>query len=107
MIYAIFLIVTAVCAYGLHYLTNKILTGSGLTIKSGATEGMSLRCIISFIFLLVTLFLPIKSPVIHLGVEFAALVNLIASVTQYTIANFKARRRLKKQRKEEKLSQKR
>ncbi|KGT64487.1 hypothetical protein T643_A4244 [Klebsiella pneumoniae MRSN 1319] len=43
---------------------------------------------------------------INLAVEFAALVNFIASVTLYTVANFRAKRRLKKQRKEEKLLKK-
>ncbi len=29
MTYAIFLLVTAVCAFGLNYLTNKICSGTG------------------------------------------------------------------------------
>jgi hypothetical protein len=33
--------------------------------------------------------------VIHLGVEFAALVNFIASVVLYTLAGIKEKRRLK------------
>ncbi|MCS5880031.1 hypothetical protein LNP17_01075 [Klebsiella variicola subsp. variicola] len=56
--------------------------------------------------LLVSLWLPVKPAVINLAVEFAALVNFIASVTLYTVANFREKRRLKKQRKEEKAAQK-
>ncbi|MDX6071140.1 hypothetical protein SIK62_03550 [Klebsiella sp. CN_Kp107] len=43
---------------------------------------------------------------INLAVEFAALVNFIASVILYTVASFREKRRLKKQRKEEKAAQK-
>ncbi|MCW9704920.1 hypothetical protein L4J73_25205 [Klebsiella pneumoniae] len=66
----------------------------------------ALRCITSFLLLLVSLWLPVKPAVINLAVEFAALVNFIASVTLYTVANFREKRRLKKQRKEEKAAQK-
>lgn len=107
MNYAIFMVVTALCAYGLNFLTGKIGAGASQNIRGHGTEGMALRCIISFILLLVTLFLPIKPAVIHLGVEFAALVNFIATVALYTLAGIKVKRRLKKQRKAEKADQKR
>ncbi|STS99258.1 Uncharacterised protein [Klebsiella michiganensis] len=64
--------------------------------------GVSHRSSFSF----VSLWLPVKPAVINLAVEFAALVNFIASVTLYTVANFREKRRLKKQRKEEKAAQK-
>ncbi|MGE0973175.1 hypothetical protein ACQFN5_28575 (plasmid) [Klebsiella sp. WOUb02] len=107
MTYAIFMVVTALCAFGLNILTSKIGTGASQNIRGDGTEGMTLRCIISFILLLVALFLPIKPAVIHLGVEFAALVNFIASVVLYTLAGIKVKWRLKKQRKAEKAAQKR
>ena len=107
MNYAIFMVVTALCAYGLNFLTSKIGAGASQNIRGDGTEGMSLRGIISFILLLVALFLPIKPAVIHLGVEFAALVNFIACVVLYTLAGIKVKRRLKKQRKAEKADQKR
>ncbi|SCA19545.1 hypothetical protein [Klebsiella pneumoniae] len=108
MTYAIFLLVTAVCAFGLNYLTNKICSGTGMINQSGGSNVHALRCITSFLLLLllVSLWLPVKPAVINLAVEFAALVNFIASVTLYTVANFRAKRRLKKQRKEEKAAQK-
>ncbi|MCS5945179.1 hypothetical protein LNP25_00840 [Klebsiella variicola subsp. variicola] len=56
--------------------------------------------------LLVSLWLPVKPAVINLAVEFAALVNFIASVTLYTVVNFREKRRLKKTKKEEKLLKK-
>lgn len=40
------------------------------------------------------------------GSRVAALVNFIASVTLYTVANLREKRRLKKQRKEEKAAKK-
>ncbi|HCD7656731.1 TPA: hypothetical protein ND512_005159 [Klebsiella pneumoniae] len=107
MTYAIFLLVTAVCAFGLNYLTNKICSGTGMINQSGGSNVHALRCITSFLLLLVSLWLPVKPAVVSLGVEFAALVNFMASITLYTIANFKAKRRLKKQKKAEKLAQKR
>ena len=106
MTYAIFLLVTAVCAFVLNYLTNKICPAMVVINKSGGSNVHALRCITSFLLLLVTLWLPVKPAVINLAVEFAALVNFIASVTLYTVANFRAKRRLKKQRKEEKLLKK-
>ncbi|HGX9996973.1 TPA: hypothetical protein ACQ8M1_005338 [Klebsiella variicola] len=106
MTYAIFLLVTAVCAFGLNYLTNKICSGTGMINQSGGSNVHALRCITSFLLLLVSLWLPVKPAVINLAVEFAALVNFIASVTLYTVANFREKRRLKKKRKEEKAAQK-
>jgi hypothetical protein len=47
--------------------------------------------ITSFLLLLVSLWLPVKPAVINLAV-FAALVNFIASVTLYTVANFREKR---------------
>lgn len=84
MTYAIFLLVTAVCAFGLNYLTNKICSGTGMINQSGGSNVHALRCITSFLLLLVSLWLPVKPAVINLAVEFAALVNFIASVTLYT-----------------------
>ncbi|AXS48143.1 hypothetical protein D0896_28100 (plasmid) [Klebsiella pneumoniae] len=96
MTYAIFLLVTAVCAFGLNYLTNKICSGTGLINQSGGSNVHALRCITSFLLLLVSLWLPVKPAVINLAVEFAALVNFIASVILYTVASFREKRRLKK-----------
>lgn len=107
MNYAIFMVVTALCAYGLNFLTSKIGAGANHNNQGDGREGKALRCIISFILLLVALFLPITPAVIHLGVEFAALVNFIASVVLYTLAGNKEKRRMKKQRKTEKAEQKR
>lgn len=64
--------------------------------KSGGSNVHALRCITSFLLLLVTLWLPVKPAVINLAVEFAALVNFIASVTLYTVANLRGKRRVKK-----------
>jgi hypothetical protein len=50
--------------------------------------------------------LPVKPAVINLAVEFAALVNFIASVTLYTVANFREKRRLKNKEKKKKLLKK-
>ena len=105
MTYAIFLLVTAVCAFGLNYLTNKICPAMVVINKSGVSNVHALRCITSFLLLLVTLWLPVKPAVINLAVEFAALVNFIASVTLYTVANLREKRRVKK-RKEEKAAKK-
>ncbi|MCZ9588219.1 hypothetical protein [Klebsiella pneumoniae] len=105
MTYAIFLLVTAVCAFGLNYLTNKICPAMVVINKSGGSNVHALRCITSFPLLLVTLWLPVKPAVINLAVEFAALVNFIASVTLYTVANLREKRRVKK-RKEEKAAKK-
>lgn len=105
MTYAIFLLVTAVCAFGLNYLTNKICPAMVVINKSGGSNVHALRCITSFLLLLVTLWLPVKPAVINLAVEFAALVNFIASVTLYTVANLRGKRRVKK-RKEEKAAKK-
>ena len=96
MTYAIFLLVTAVCAFGLNYLTNKICPAMVVINKSGGSNVHALRCITSFLLLLVTLWLPVKPAVINLAVEFAALVNSIASVTLYTVANLRGKRRVKK-----------
>ncbi|EMQ0913170.1 TPA: hypothetical protein ACGBUC_005498 [Klebsiella variicola] len=96
MTYAIFLLVTAVCAFGLNYLTNKICPAMVVINKSGGSNVHALRCITSFLLLLVTLWLPVKPAVINLAVEFAALVNFIASVTLYTVANLREKRRVKK-----------
>ena len=96
MTYAIFLLVTAVCAFGLNYLTNKICPAMVVINKSGGSNVHALRCITSFLLLLVTLWLPVKPAVINLAVEFAALVNFIASVTLYTVANLRGKRRVKK-----------
>ena len=96
MTYAIFLLVTAVCAFGLNYLTNKICPAMVVINKSGGSNVHALRCITSFLLLLVTLWLPVKPAVINLAVEFAALVNFIASVTLYTVANLRGTRRVKK-----------
>ena len=93
---AIFLLVTAVCAFGLNYLTNKICPAMVVINKSGGSNVHALRCITSFLLLLVTLWLPVKPAVINLAVEFAALVNFIASVTLYTVANLRGKRRVKK-----------
>lgn len=93
---AIFLLVTAVCAFGLNYLTNKICPAMVVINKSGGSNVHALRCITSFLLLLVTLWLPVKPAVINLAVEFAALVNFIASVTLYTVANLREKRRVKK-----------
>lgn len=60
MTYAIFLLVTAVCAFGLNYLTNKICSGTGLINQSGGSNVHALRCITSFLLLLVSLWLPVK-----------------------------------------------
>ncbi|CAA0245795.1 MULTISPECIES: hypothetical protein [Klebsiella/Raoultella group] len=106
MTYAIFLLVTAVCAFGLNYLTNKICPAMVVINKSRGSNVHALRCITLFLLLLVTLWLPVKPAVINLAVEFAALVNFIASVTLYTVANLREKRRLKKQRKEEKAAKK-
>lgn len=105
MTYAIFLLVTAVCAFDLNYLTNKICPAMVVINKSGGSNVHALRCITSFLLLLVTLWLPVKPAVINLAVEFAALVNFIASVTLYTVANLREKRRVKK-RKEEKAAKK-
>lgn len=105
MTYAIFLLVTAVCAFGLNYLTNKICPAMVVINKSGGSNVHALRCITSFLLLLVTLWLPVKPAVINLAVEFAALVNFIASVTLYTVANLREKQRVKK-RKEEKAAKK-
>lgn len=105
MTYAIFLLVTADCAFGLNYLTNKICPAMVVINKSGGSNVHALRCITSFLLLLVTLWLPVKPAVINLAVEFAALVNFIASVTLYTVANLREKRRVKK-RKEEKAAKK-
>lgn len=105
MTYAIFLLVTAVCAFGLNYLTNKICPAMVVINKSRGSNVHALRCITSFLLLLVTLWLPVKPAVINLAVEFAALVNFIASVTLYTVANLREKRRVKK-RKEEKAAKK-
>ncbi|URI27125.1 hypothetical protein M8232_24835 (plasmid) [Klebsiella quasipneumoniae] len=105
MTYAIFLLVTAVCAFGLNYLTNKICPAMVVINKSGGSNVHALRCITSFLLLLVTLWLPVKPAVINLAVEFAALVNFIASVTLYTVANLREKRRVNK-RKEEKAAKK-
>lgn len=107
MTYAIFMLVTAVCAFGLNYLTNTICPGTGLHNQSGSSNVHALRCVTSFILFLVSLWLPIKPAVVNLGVEFAALVNFMASIALFTVANFKAKRRLKKQLKDERLAQKR
>lgn len=96
MTYAIFLLVTAVCAFGLNYLTNKICPAMVVINKSGGSNVHALRCITSFLLLLLTLWLPVKPAVINLAVEFAALVNFIASVTLYTVANLREKRRVKK-----------
>ena len=96
MTYAIFLLVSAVCAFGLNYLTNKICPAMVVINKSGGSNVHALRCITSFLLLLVTLWLPVKPAVINLAVEFAALVNFIASVTLYTVANLRGKRRVKK-----------
>ena len=96
MTYAIFLLVTAVCAFGLNYLTNKICPAMVVINKSGGSNVHALRCITSFLLLLVSLWLPVKPAVINLAVEFAALVNFIASVTLYTVANLRGKRRVKK-----------
>ena len=96
MTYAIFLLVTAVCAFGLNYLTNKICPAMVVINKSGGSNVHALRCITLFLLLLVTLWLPVKPAVINLAVEFAALVNFIASVTLYTVANLRGKRRVKK-----------
>ena len=53
MTYAIFLLVTAVCAFGLNYLTNKICSGTGMINQSGGSNVHALRCITSFLLLLV------------------------------------------------------
>lgn len=106
MNYAIFMIVTAVTAYALNYLTAKIWAGARINNQSDRNDGHALRCIISFILLLVTLFLPIKSAVINLGIEFAALVNFFATLVLYTFSGIKTKRLLKKQRKAEKLANK-
>lgn len=106
MTYAIFLLVTAVCSFGLNYLTNKICPAMVVINKSRGSNVHALRCITSFLLLLVTLWLPVKPAVINLAVEFAALVNFIASVTLYTVANLREKWRLKKQRKEEKAAKK-
>ena len=105
MTYAIFLLVTAVCAFGLNYLTNKICPAMVVINKSRGSNVHALRCITLFLLLLVTLWLPVKPAVINLAVEFAALVNFIASVTLYTVANLREKRRVKK-RKEEKAAKK-
>ena len=105
MTYAIFLLVTAVCAFGLNYLTNKICPAMVVINKSGGSNVHALRCITSFLLLLVSLWLPVKPAVINLAVEFAALVNFIASVTLYTVANLREKRKVKK-RKEEKAAKK-
>ena len=55
MTYAIFLLVTAVCAFGLNYLTNKICSGTGMINQSGGSNVHALRCITSFLLLLVSL----------------------------------------------------
>ena len=102
MTYAIFLLVTAVCAFGLNYLTNKICPAMVVINKSGGSNVHALRCITSFLLLLVTLWLPVKPAVINLAVEFAALVNFIASVTLYTVANLWGKRRVKKKEKKKK-----
>ena len=96
MTYAIFLLVTAVCAFGLNYLTNKICPAMVVINKSRGSNVHALRCITLFLLLLVTLWLPVKPAVINLAVEFAALVNFIASVTLYTVANLRGKRRVKK-----------
>lgn len=103
MTYAIFLLVTAVCAFGLNYLTNKICPAMVVINKSGGSNVHALRCITSFLLLLVTLWLPVKPAVINLAVEFAALVNFIASVTLYTVANLRGKRRVKKEKKKKQL----
>jgi len=103
MTYAIFLLVTAVCAFGLNYLTNKICPAMVVINKSGGSNVHALRCITSFLLLLVTLWLPVKPAVINLAVEFAALVNFIASVTLYTVANLREKRRVKKEKKKKQL----
>ncbi|HBY9808660.1 TPA: hypothetical protein MJA68_26110, partial [Klebsiella pneumoniae] len=97
-----FLLVTAVCAFGLNYLTNKICPAMVVINKSRGSNVHALRCITSFLLLLVTLWLPVKPAVINLAVEFAALVNFIASVTLYTVANLREKRRLKKKEKKKK-----
>ncbi|HGK7448267.1 MULTISPECIES: hypothetical protein [Klebsiella pneumoniae complex] len=102
MTYAIFLLVTAVCAFGLNYLTNKICPAMVVINKSRGSNVHALRCITSFLLLLVTLWLPVKPAVINLAVEFAALVNFIASVTLYTVANLREKRRLKNKEKKKK-----
>ncbi|UDV30632.1 hypothetical protein LJU45_28835 (plasmid) [Klebsiella pneumoniae] len=85
---------------------NKICSGTGMINQSGGSNVHALRCITSFLLLLVSLWLPVKPAVINLAVEFAALVNFIASVTLYTVANFREKRRLKKQEKKKKLLKK-
>ncbi|CED73265.1 conserved hypothetical protein [Klebsiella pneumoniae] len=52
MTYAIFLLVTAVCAFGLNYLTNKICPAMVVINKSGVSNVHALRCITSFLLLL-------------------------------------------------------
>lgn len=47
MTYAIFLLVTAVCAFGLNYLTNQICSGTGMINQSGGSNVHALRCITS------------------------------------------------------------
>lgn len=49
MTYAIFLLVTAVCAFGLNYLTNKICPAMVVINKSGGSNVHALRCITSFL----------------------------------------------------------
>jgi hypothetical protein len=72
--------------------------------QSGGSNVHALRCITSFLLLLVLA--SCQTAVINLAVEFAALVNFIASVTLYTVANFREKRRLKKQKKKKKLLKK-
>jgi uncharacterized protein (DUF2062 family) len=75
--------------------------------QSGGSNVHALRCITSFLLLLVSLWLPVIKPaVINLAVEFAALVNFIASVTLYTVANFREKRRLKTKKRRKKLLKK-
>lgn len=107
MTYAIFLLVTAVCAFGLNYLTNKICSGTGMINQSGGSNVHALRCITSFLLLLVSLWLPVKPAVINLAVEFAALVNFIASVTLYTRCKFPGKTEIKKTKKRRKSCSKR
>ncbi|MEB2923999.1 hypothetical protein VKY30_31390, partial [Klebsiella oxytoca] len=45
-------LVTAVCAFGLNYLTNKICPAMVVINKSGVSNVHALRCITSFLLLL-------------------------------------------------------
>ncbi|EMF4365256.1 hypothetical protein V3505_005242 [Klebsiella pneumoniae] len=47
MTYAIFLLVTAVCAFGLNYLTNKICSGTGMINQSGGSKEGANKQVIS------------------------------------------------------------